>query len=406
MNEIGSVGLILLLALVAGHLVQHLKVPEVTGYILAGIALGPSMLGWVSYKNLAAMHVLAEVALGLILLSVGAVFQLSRLRRIGPRALRLALIESTAAFFLVSAGVLALGQPWQVALLLGAVAMETAPASTLMVLRECNSEGPLTDTILGIIAMNNLVCLTMYALVSSLVGIATDTIGSGGLFGAAYGTIYSIAWQVAGSAALGFLIGLLVAAWASRLAEQGEHFILLAGGVLVCLGLSRFLELSPLVASLALGGTIVNLVAPGRQVFEALSGSDPPFYAIFFVMAGAELDASLVPAMGWLGVSYLVARGAGKFLGASLGARRLRLEPAVQRYLGYGLLAHAGLAVGITLNIGLRFPEYAGTVSAVVLSSVVIYEILGPLGAKFSIVRSGESRPHEATGAARAASLN
>ena len=125
MDELTSLGLILLLALLSGHLVRYVRVPEVTGYILAGVALGPSVLGWVSHENLAALQVLSEVALGLILFSIGSVFEFSLFRRIGPRILYLALVESTLAAVLVSAGMLAVGQSWQVAGLLGAIAIAT-----------------------------------------------------------------------------------------------------------------------------------------------------------------------------------------------------------------------------------------------------------------------------------------
>ena len=154
MNELTSLGLILLLALLAGHLVKVVRIPEVTGYILAGIALGPSVLGWVTAENLTALEVLSEVALGLILFSIGSVFQFSRFRRLGRQFLYLTLAESVLASVIVTVSVLALGQPWQVALLLGAIAIATAPASTLMVIRECDSSGPLTDNLLGIIAVN------------------------------------------------------------------------------------------------------------------------------------------------------------------------------------------------------------------------------------------------------------
>jgi len=127
MDELTSLGLILLLALLAGHLVKVVRIPEVSGYILAGVALGPSVLGWVSAENLLAIEVLSEVALGLILFSIGSVFEFSRFRRIGRQVLNLTLAESVLASLLVTAGMLAMGQPWQVALLLGAVAIETAP---------------------------------------------------------------------------------------------------------------------------------------------------------------------------------------------------------------------------------------------------------------------------------------
>ena len=131
MNELTSIGLILLLALLAGHLVRVVRVPEVTGYLLAGVALGPSALGWLSEENLGALAVLSEVALGLILFSVGSVFEFSLFRRIGRQVVVITAIESAFAAFLVAGGALWLGQSWRVALLLGTIAMATAPASTL-----------------------------------------------------------------------------------------------------------------------------------------------------------------------------------------------------------------------------------------------------------------------------------
>ena len=171
MDHLTSLGLILLFALLAGHLVRAVRVPEVTGYILAGIALGPSVLGWLSHDNLITMGVFSEVALGLILFSVGSVFEVGRFRKIGRQVILLTLAESACAAAIVGIGMLVLGQHWQVALLLGAIAIATAPASTLMVLREADSAGPLTDALMGIIAVNNLLCLTTFSLVAALIDL-------------------------------------------------------------------------------------------------------------------------------------------------------------------------------------------------------------------------------------------
>lgn len=390
MDELTSLGLILLLALLAGHLVKVLRIPEVTGYILAGIALGPSILGWVSAENLLALEVLSEVALGLILFSIGSVFEFSRFRRLGRQFLYLTLVESVLASALVTAGVLVLGQPWQVALLLGAVAIATAPASTLMVIRECDSSGPLTDNLLGIIAVNNLFCITAYAGAAALIDL-TSGIGGRSLFDALYLAVFPLVWQLVGSAAWGYLVGMLLAGWSTQVKETGEMLILLAGSILLCVGVSRLLELSPLVASLAVGATMVNLSRRSRPLFSTLAGTDPPFYAIFFVLAGADLDLALVPAMGVVGMVYVGGRSLGKFVGAVAGARWLQLEPSVQRYLGFGLLAQAGLAVGLTLAIEARYEAFGPAVSTVVLASVAIFEMIGPISARFALVRSGEA---------------
>jgi len=389
MDHLTSLGLILLFALLAGHLVRAVRVPEVTGYILAGIALGPSVLGWLSHDNLITMGVFSEVALGLILFSVGSVFEVGRFRKIGRQVILLTLAESACAAAIVGVGMLMLGQHWQVALLLGAIAIATAPASTLMVLREADSAGPLTDALMGIIAVNNLLCLTTFSLVAALIDLFAPG-ESTSFVDTLYRSGFQLVWQLVGSVALGYLVGLVLAAWSSQVTESGEILILLAGAILLCVGVAHELDLSPMVASLAVGATMVNVAERSTHLFEALASTDPPFYAIFFVIAGAELDTRLVPAMGAVGVVYLVGRAVGKFLGARTAARYLRLPDTVQRYLGFALLAQAGLAVGLTFAVNARFSAIAPAVTTVVLASVVIYEMLGPVSARYAITQAGE----------------
>jgi Kef-type K+ transport system membrane component KefB len=174
--------------------------------------------------------------------------------------------------------------------------------------------------------------------------------------------------------------------------------ILLAGSILLCVGASRALNLSPLVTSLAVGATMVNLTARSRHLFDALSNTDPPFYAMFFVIAGAELDVTRIPEMGMLGLVYVVGRAAGKFAGAGFATRRLGLERTVQTYLGFALQAQAGLAVGLTLAVNSRYPQFAPVVTTVVLASVAVFEMIGPTSTRFALVQAGEvgvaNRPH------------
>lgn len=391
MTELTSLGVILLLALLAGHLVKFLRVPEVTGYILAGVALGPSGLDAISHESLASLQVFSEVALGLILFSIGGVFERARFRRFGGPVARLTLVESLLAATLVGGGALAAGQPWPVALLLGVIAIETAAASTLMVIRECDAAGPLTDTLTAVIALNNVFCLVCFTLVASTLDLHREAAAGGVTLASAYRSFFPLVWQVLGSLALGYLVGLLLTAWASRITEHGETLILLAGCVLLTVGVAGGLGLSPLVASLAVGATMVNLSGRSRGLFTALSHTDPPLYAIFFVIAGADLDLALLPALGPVGAIYVLGRAAGKFAGVRLALRRVPAPEPVRRFLAPAMLSQAGLAIGLVLVIDRRFPDLAPAVSTVVLAAVTIFELVGPLSARFALTRSGEA---------------
>jgi Kef-type K+ transport system membrane component KefB len=394
-NELTSLGLILLFALLVGHLVKVLRVPEVTGYLVAGLLVGPSVLGWVTQDNLQSLHVFSEVGLGLILFSIGGAFEFVRMRRIGRSVLALTLTESASAGVLVAIGMLAIGQPWTVALLLGSIAVETGAASTLMVIRENNASGDFTDTLTGVIGLNNILALVTFSLVAATVDVSLLVAGSELTAGGVARAIFPLVWQLVGSTALGFLVGLMLASWASQVVESGETLILLVGCVLLTVGVATALGLSSLVASLAVGATLANLSTRSRRLFVALSRTDPPLYVIFFVLAGADLNLALLPSLGALGVVYVLCRAAGKMGGAWVAARRIAAPRPMQKFLGLSILAQAGLAVGLVLVTRERFPEIAPTITTVVLGAVVIFEVAGPLSARFALDRTGESRPQD-----------
>lgn len=395
MNELTSLGFILLFALLIGHLVKFVRVPEVTGYIVAGMVVGPSVLGIVTDEHLHALRTFSEVGIGLILFSIGAVFELGRMRAIGRRLVTLTLFESLASAVLVMAAMLFLKQSWQVALLLGVIAIPTGAASTLMVIRENNSAGPFTEALTAVIGLNNIVALVAFSVVALALDMSTLVSHGAFTLGGIARAIFPLVWQLLGSSALGFLVGLLLASWASQVVESGETLVLLIGCVLLTVGAAAALDLSPLVASLAVGATMANLSGKSRRLFAALSRTDPPLYVIFFVLAGADLDLAKLPALGVLGAAYVVCRSGGKAMGAWYAARRAGLPRPTPRLLGMSLLAQAGLAVGLVILTRQRFPGIAPTISTVVLGAIIVFEIVGPLAARFALDRSGESRPQE-----------
>jgi Kef-type K+ transport system membrane component KefB len=395
MNEILSVGLILLAALAAGHLAQRIRLPEVTGYLAMGALIGPTALDVITHDNLEALQLLSEVALGLILFSIGTIFEAVTFRPLGARVALITAAEAFGACVLVLAAMLVIGLPFAVALLLGVIAMETAPATTLMVIREYDSRGPLTDAVLALLAMNNMLVLTTFGVVAVAL---TFSAGAGA---SASASLHALGWSVFGSIALGALAGLALDAWVRRVTSPSEIMTLAIGTVLVTVGAARALGLSPLFASLAVGATIANAAAETDALAEQLRRADPPLYAAFFVLAGAELPINILPQIGLTGLAYVLMRTAGKVGGAWTAARRLQMPPRMQQQLGLCLLSSSSLAIGLTIQVRQQFPEIASQVTAVVLAGVIVFEVIGPILARTALIRAGEV-PEGSTGPAAA----
>jgi Kef-type K+ transport system membrane component KefB len=390
MNEILSVGLILMAALIAGHLAQLARVPEVTGYLLVGVVIGPAALDLITHENIRTLGFLSDVALGLILFNIGAIFEASNFRQVGPGVVRVTFWEATLAFALVCIVLLAAGLAWPLALLLGVVAMETAPATTLMVLNEYDAQGPMTDRLLALVALNNLYVLVAFGIVTAGLTLF-EAAGQGWLF-ASYRAAHGLLWTTVGSVALGVLLGLLMDFWAARAKEAGEAMILSAGAVLIAVGASRWLGLSPLISTLALGAAVANASPQGDRLLRALGRADPPLYAAFFVLAGAELVPASVFGLGLVGVGYTVARTIGKIAGARIGLRHQQVPAVVRQQIGYCLISSSSLAVGLTIQIRTAFPAYAVTVTGIVLAAVVIFEVVGPLLTRRALLVTGEAK--------------
>src|SRR5918999_335766 len=390
MNEILSVGLILMAALLAGHLAQLARVPEVTGYLLIGVLIGPSALDLISHENITTLGFLSDVALGLILFNIGSIFEASNFRQVGPGVVRVTVWEATLAFALVCLVLRVSGMAWPLALLLGVVAMETAPATTLMVLNEYDAQGPMTDRLMALVALNNMYVLVMFGIITA--GLTLFEASGHGWLSAGYRAMHGLLWTTIGSVALGAFLGLLMDYWAVRAKESGEAMILSIGAVLIAVGASRWLELSPLISTLALGATVANASAQGDRLLHALGRADPPLYAAFFVLAGAELVPASVLSLGVIGIGYTVARTVGKIAGARIGLLGQDVPPAVRRQLGYCLVSSSSLAVGLTIQIRSAFPRYAATVTGIVLAAVVIFEIVGPLLTRRALLKTGEAQ--------------
>jgi Kef-type K+ transport system membrane component KefB len=384
MNQILSVGLILLAALAGGHLTQRLRLPEVTGYLAVGVLIGPAALDVITEDNLEALQLLSEVALGLILFGIGTIFEASTFASLGRRVAFITVLEALGACALVAVAMWALGMPAAVAVLLGVIAMETAPATTLMIVREYDTRGPLTDTLLALLAMNNMLVLLTFGVVAAMLTLTT------GVGASAYASVHGLLWGIVGSCALGLLAGLLLDAWTPRVESDSETMTLAIGTVLLTVGAARALALSPLIATLTVGAVIANVSGHSETLVSQLRRADPPLYAAFFVLAGAELPIGLLPQIGLTGLAYVALRSAGKVTGAWAGARQMAMPLAIRRHLGWCLLSSSSLAIGLTIQVREQFPDLAEQVTVVVLSAVIVFEIVGPILARAALRRAGE----------------
>jgi Kef-type K+ transport system membrane component KefB len=353
------------------------------------VLIGPAALDLISQDNLITLGFLSEIALGLILFNIGAIFEASTFRRVGPGVVRVTLWEATLAFALVFVVLLLCGLSMPLALLLGVVAMETAPATTLMILNEYDAQGPMTERLLALVALNNVYVLLTFGVVSAALTLADGT--AQGWVSTIYRASHGLIWTTAGSIALGLLLGLLMDLMAGRAKESGEAMILSVGAVLLAVGVSRWLGLSPLISTLALGATVANASTHGDRLLRALGRADPPLYATFFVLAGAELVPSSVLGLGIAGVGYTLARAGGKIVGARIGLKNQDVPTRVREQLGYCLVSSSSLAVGLTIQIRSGFPEYAATVTGIVLAAVVIFEVVGPLLTRRALIVTEEA---------------
>ncbi len=385
-------------ALAAGRLAGLCHVPRVTGYLIVGLLMGPSFANLaglphlISPEALDELRLLSQIALSLILVNIGGHFRTENLRRWRWRILRFSLGEMAMTFAAVAGGVVAVNMLflqatapnlslWQTSLyfglFLGVIGVATAPAATLMVVREYEAEGPVTNTVLSLVGLNNIASILGFVVIAHFLIHPGE--GLLPLFGRMFGPI-----------AVGAAFGLALSFWAQRLELPSEEKILLIGGVTAATALCRSLELNSLLASLFLGIVLANSSPRWHRLVASLRQVDYPLYVAFFVLAGANLHIETLGHIGLLGVIYVLARTLGKYAGSALGARMGGFGKRKQAYVGLTLLAQAGVAIGLAATLAHDWPGGGKLLETVVLGSVIVFELFGPLAVRYGLVRAGE----------------
>lgn len=366
------------------RLTKLAHLPNVTGYILAGVLIGPCVLNLIPETVQNGMDFVTDVALAFIAFGVGKYFKLGRLRKNGRSVLILTVFESLIAallVFLVMAFVFRLPIPFS--LLLGAIGSATAPASTIMTIRQYKAKGQFVDILLQIVALDDAVALLAFSVCAA---IAQAMEGGGGISPKA--VLLPILWNllalVAGALA-GFLLHKLIGE-----NRSSQHRLVLVTALLLSItGFCTALDISPLLACMVMGAVYIN-VSGNKKVFKQVNGFTPPIQLLFFVLSGMRMDLTALKAAGLIGVVYFLVRIIGKYAGAWLGAVLGKASVPIRRYLGLALIPQAGVSIGLAL-LGQRIlpAESGALLSTIILSSGVLYEMIGPACAKAAIFLSG-----------------
>ena len=417
MNQILCIALALLVGLLSSRLMKFLRLPNVTGYLIAGIIFGPFVLGkyiggWDEGK-LSAVKWISEIALGFIAFTIGTSFRKASLQAVGKQVIIITLFEALGGAILTIGGLfiakIFLGDdlPVSIILTLGAIACATAPAATLMVIRQYQARGPVVSTLIPVVAFDDAVALITFAVLFAL----SKGFASNGSVSAAEILLIPLI-EILGSIIIGTVLGFLVALGCKFFKSRANRMIMVICAVLIIVGLSMLcsenhwqilganLSFSPLLGCMMIGAIFINYRSDAMRTIERVDQFTPPLYMLFFVISGASLDITIFgsdSAVIVLIVSliYIVFRCVGKYLGSFSSAKLTHSEPTVQKYLGFTLFPQAGVAIGLATTASqelahLGLEKQSSLILAVVLTATIIYELLGPVITKISLQKAGE----------------
>ena len=411
MEYLLAIGVAMFAGLLLSRLTSRLNLPDVTSYLVAGLLVGPLVLGrlgvpglgFESFHFVEEMVLINEAALGFIAFSIGSEFRVSALRKIGRQATVIAVFQALCATLLVDLGLVGLHfllgdrLPVSTCLILGAIATATAPAATLMVVNQYKAKGPLTNILMPIVALDDAVGLIVFAVSK---GVAKALIG-GQL--SIISVLVNPLVEIIGSLVLGALLGWVFSLVEKYFNSNSKRLSLAVAFVALCVGLSKLkfalgpvhVGFSTLLVCMMCGTIFCNLCDFSEEIMHKTERWTGPVYVLFFVISGAELDLTVFAnlAVVGIGVVYILTRSAGKILGASASARLMKCDPSICKYLGITLLPQAGVALGMSVMVAEEFGAEGLIIRNIVLFSVLIYELVGPMLTKMALTAAGDIRP-------------
>ena len=399
-----TLGFALLIAagLLVAKICQRFRLPSVTGYIIAGVLLGPSGFNLINSHSIGSdLDHFTSIALVLISFGIGEHIEIKKLRRYLRTVTVISLCEAVGAFVAVFSAIFCAMQyggmgieGWELhnyialSLLLAAVGLATAPAATLLVIRELKASGPFTTSLLAIVAIDNGLAIMIFGFVIAFVQQLTGAV-SEPLYLIWLNGVSSIGQSLLLGIGTGFILDIVL----KNLKSKEER---MTGGLAILLLGSEaaiFLDLSSLLAGMAAGFVLVNRAERDVRLFRALNNFEPPIYVLFFTLAGTHLDIMTLGAAGALGIIYFIARIIGKVTGVAIGARIAGAPKQIGNYLGLGLAPQAGVAIGLIFLVAgdPALADYSTVISPIVLAGVFLSELVGPISARFAVQQAGEA---------------
>lgn len=385
MNILCALAIAMAVGMAMTRAIKLIHLPNVTAYLIAGLLVGPFILNVLTPEMNNTLSIVSDVALGFIAYSIGGEFKLSYIKEIGVKPLVITAFEGCVASLLVFLTLLALNQPLPLCLALGAIAAATAPAATLMVVRQYKADGPVTKMLLPVVAMDDALGLMLYAIMMAV----ARTIDSGEALSVMTLFVKPML-EIVISLGLGVVIGIAMVFFLRFFHSRGNKLTMTILVVFLSVGISSMFDLSSLLVCMMVGATMINISNDSTALLEQCDRFTPPLFLLFFVLSGANLDVSVLPTVGVVGVAYVLSRAVGKALGATIGAKIEKCDKNIIRYLGFTLIPQAGVAIGMARMALTDLPEYGATINAVVLAGTLIYELTGPVITKVALTKAGE----------------
>jgi Kef-type K+ transport system membrane component KefB len=402
-NPIFGVAILIIFGLLGGKLISVIKFPRVTGYILIGILIGPSVLQLLSHEMVEMFTIIRQVAIGFIGYTIGLELRFSKLKKTGKQVTIITFAQAMTTAILVALAVALYlvitggDHIWTYALILGAIATATAPGPIVAVVKSYRTKGPVTDVLLPLVALDDAIGIMLFAVMLSL--------GTALLSGpvSLLHMVLDPAKEIFFSFFFGALIGFIVTIIAKKFNRESDNFLMMViiGFVFAGIGIGQAVHASAILLPMTIGIFLTNSIDEKyeHRLTATTDLFSAPILLAFFTIAGAELQLSLLARIGILGVIYLVVRVIGKVSGAYVSAKAMKAPPTVVKYLGFTLIPQAGVAIDMALTTQLRFEttaalepfmEIGAVIMTIVLAATVIYEVFGLIVVKTALGKAGE----------------